>query len=233
MTKKKVVPGQKLSAELDSITTELSDSDKEQERNQRTVVLGALTKYTKSRFQLGEALASYKQACKDDRIWLRASEAISKHRGISQRTLFRILSDYKRVSGTPSTVLAAMEAEGFDPAKRKNASLLQKTTEAISDDPLPEEVQEVVRHSAASLKQQKGKDTMSEDERLVRGLRQDIRKRLANVPDDRLWPLLERAISEEAYEVWGVTEPWQPCITPRAGTRTLDGWQRQAQEMVA
>ncbi len=70
--KNKVIPEQELSALLDSITTELPDEDKEQERNQRTAVLGALTKYTKSRFHLGQALTSYKQACKMERIWLPA-----------------------------------------------------------------------------------------------------------------------------------------------------------------
>jgi hypothetical protein len=34
--KNKVIPEQELSAQLDSITTELSDEDKKQERNQRT-----------------------------------------------------------------------------------------------------------------------------------------------------------------------------------------------------
>jgi hypothetical protein len=233
MNKKKAVPGQKLSAILDSITTELSDSDREQERSQRALVLGSLKKYTKSRFHLGEALASYKQACKLDRVWLRASEAIAKHMDISQRTLFRVISDFERVSGAPQTVLAAMEAEGFDPAKRKNARLLGQIAEATGDDPTPEEAQEIVHHSAASLKQRKGQDPMSEDDRIVWGLRTAIRKWLCNVPDaDRKWELLQEAICQESFEVWGDRKEWTAVITP-CEARTVDDRQGQAQELAA
>jgi len=234
MNKKKVVPRQKLSALLDSITTELSDSEKAQERTQRTLVLGALKTYAKNRLHVGEVLACYKQACKIDRVWLRASEAIAKHMSISHRTLFRILSDYERVSGVPPTVLAAMQAEGFDPAKRRNVSLLQEVTEAIGDDPTPEEAQAVVRHTAASRKQQQGKDTMSDDERIVWELRLDIRKRLANIPDiGHKCELLQEAISGESFEVWGDTEPWTFVVHPVFAARTVDSPQGQAQEMAA
>jgi hypothetical protein len=234
MNKRKVVTGQKLFAQLDSITTELSDSEREQERSQRSLMLGALTKYTNSRFHLGRALASYKEACKVDGIWLRASRAIAKHMSISQRTLFRVISDYERVSGAPQAVLSAMQAEGIDPAKRKNDPLLEEITDAMADDPSAEEAQEVVRHSAASLKQRKAQDPMSEDERIIWELRLDIRKRLANIPhNDHKWELLVEAISEESFEVWGDRDPWTSVITPRPGARTLDGRQRQAQEMAA
>ena len=233
MKKKKVVSEQKLAAILDSITTGLSDSDKAEERSQRTLVLGALKRYANSRFHVGEALVLYKQACKVDGIWLRASEAIAKHMSISQRTLFRIVSDYERVSGLSPAVLSAMEAEGFDPAKHKNALLVEQVTEAIGDDSTPEEAQEVVRHTAVSRKQHKRKGTTPEDERIVWGLRQDIRKWLSKVPDDRQWPLLQRAISEEAFEVWGVTEPWQPCITPQASPRMPSGQQCQTLAVAA
>ena len=232
--KNKVIPEQKLSAQLDSITTELPDEYKEQERNQRTAVLGALTKYTKSRFHLGQALTSYKQACKMERIWLPASEAIAKHMHVSPRTVFRILADYQRVSGVPETVLSAMEAEGLDPAKRKNAPLLEQITEVLGDDPTPEEAQEVVRHTTASRKQQKGKDPVSEDERIVWGLRQDIRRWLSNVPDnDHKCDLLEQSIAEESFEVWGDQDPWRFDITPRPGARTLDDQQHRPREIAA
>lgn len=234
MNKKKVVPGQKLSALLDLITTELSDSDKAQERNQRTLVLKALKKYTRSRFHLGEALACYRQACKLDRIWLRAAEAIAKHMSISPRTLFRILTDYERVSGVPQSVFSAMVAEGFDPAKCKNAPLLDEITDAITDDSSPEQAQEVVRRTAASLKQRKGKDLISEDDRIVRGLRSDIRKRLANVPDpDRKWELLQEAICQESFEVWGDTKEWRAVFTPPSEAETPDGPHGQTQAVAA
>lgn len=231
--KKKVVPGQKLAAVLDAITTELSDSERAQERSQRTLVLGALKNYTNSRFHLGETLASYKLACKVDGVWLRASAAIAKHIRINQRTLVRILSDYQRVAGVPQTVLSAMEAEGFDPAQRKNAPLLEGITETISDATPPEEIQEVVRRTAASLKPRKLKAPMSEDERIVCGLRQDIRKWLSNVADkERKWWLLQEAICQESFEVWGDTEAWIAKITPCAAT-TIDGNEWQTQEMAA
>ncbi len=127
-----------------------------------------------------------------------------------------------------------MEAEGFDPAKLKNAPLVECITETMADDPSPEEAQEIVRHSAASLKQKKAKDPMSEDERIVWELRLDVRKRLAKVSDNHLkWDLLQKAISEESFEVWGEREPWTSVITPTPGARTLDGRQRQVQEVAA
>ncbi len=234
--KNEVKPEQKLSTELDSITVELTDGDKEQERNQRAAVFDAFARYTKSRFHLGQALAAYKRACKMERIWLPASEAIAKHMHVSPRTLFRIVSDYERVSGVSGTVISAMEAEGFDPAKRKHAPLLEQITEAIGDDPNPtqEEAQDIVQQSVSSTKQQKGKDTMSEDERIVRGLRQGIRRWLRNVPDtDRKCDLLEQSIAEESFEVWGDQDPWGLDIIPRPGARKLDDQQSQALEMAA
>jgi hypothetical protein len=234
MKKKNVTTPQKLSALLDSITTELSDSDKEQERSQRTAVLGALARYTKSRFHLGQALTLYRQACKMERIWLPASEAIAKYMEISPRTLFRIISDYERVSGLSETVLSAMESEGLDPAKRKNAPLVEQIIDVLGDDPTPEEAQEVVRHTAESQKQQRVTETtMSEDERIVRDLRQDIRKRLANVPDNgRKYCLLEEAICQESYEVWGERKEWTAVFTPCA-VRTVDDQQDQMQAVAA
>lgn len=234
MNNKKVAPRQKLSTMLDSITTELSATDKEQEKKQRATMLGALTNYTKSRFQLGQALAAYKQACKMERIWLPASEAIAKHLHISPRTLFRIVSDYQRLSGVSETLLLAMEAEGLDPAKPKNAPLLEQVTEVLGDDPTPEEAQAVVRHTAASAqKQQKSKDTISEDDRIVWGLRQAVRKWLGNITDiGHKCELLQEVISGESFEVWGDTKPWTFVVHPDFA-RTLDSPPRQTQEMAA
>ncbi len=131
---------------------------------------------------------------------------------ISPRTVFRILADYQRVSGVPETVLSAMEAEGLDPAKRKNAPLLEQITEVLGDDPMPEEARELVRHTTASPKLQKRKDPMSEDERIVTGLRQDLRRWLSNVPDnDHKGDLLEQALAEESFEFWGDCDLSRRC----------------------
>jgi hypothetical protein len=225
--------GQELSAELDVITTELSENDRSTEQTKRATMLDALTRYATSRYDFGRALAAYKRALQVERVWMSASKAIAKHMGRSQRTVFRILEDYERVAGAPKPVIAAMRKEGFDPAELKNARLLGQVVDMTQAESTPEQTQEVVRKTAALLKQNKGQQTMSEDDQIVWGIRQDIRKRLNNVPDDHKWDLLERAIAEEASEVWGVTEPWQVNFTPRPGPKTVDGRTRQKQQKAA
>lgn len=232
---------QDLSAQLDRIAAELDDSDRLEEKNQRTSLLSALKNYTTSRFRFGQALASYREVCRAEGVWLAASKAIGREIGRSQRTVFRILSDYERVADTPEPVLAAMKREGFDPAALKNEELLNEVTSAIAADSTPNQVRAVVRDTAARLKQTSADkrssgvgNAISEDDRIVWGLRQDIRKWLGNIRDvDRKWDLLEQAIAEEAFEVWKVNESWEALITPRVGATMLNGRQRQPQEMAA
>jgi hypothetical protein len=225
--------GQELSAELDRMASELTVSQRNNEKRVRADMLGALENYTSSRYEFGQALAAYKQIFQVERVWMKASNAIARHIGRDQRTVFRILEDYERVAGAPKPVVAAMKKEGFDPAELKNARLLGQVVDMMPPKSTPEQTQEIVRKTAALLKQNKGQQTMSEDDQIVWGLRQDIRKRLSNVPEDDKWNLLKRAIAEEAFEVWGITEPWQPLITPKAGPQTLDGRRRQEHEAAA
>ncbi len=232
---------QDLSAQLDRITAELDDSVRAEEKKQRRPLLTVLKNYTTSRFRFGQALASYKEVCRVEGVWLAASRAIAREIGRSQRTVFRILSDYERVADTPEPVLAAMKREGYDPAALKNEALLNEVTSAIPADSTPQQVRDVVRKTAARLKQANAKRRSSEggtplpeDNRIVNGLRQAIRNWLRNVPNnDHKCQLLEQAIAEESFEVWGDQDPWGLDIIPRPGGKTLDGQQPQAQEMAA
>jgi len=230
-----------LSAQLDRITAELDGSDRVEEKTQRTSLLSALKNYKASRFRLGQALTSYKEVCRVEGVWLAASKAIAREIGRSQRTVFRILSDYERVADTPEPVLAAMKGEGYDPAALKNEPLLNEVTSAIAVDSTPQQVRGLVRSTAARLKQAKAKKyssdagtRSSEDDRIISGLRQDIRKRLANVPDpDRKWYLLQEAICQESFEVWGDKEKWTAEFTPPWDGGTPAGQQDQKMAVAA
>lgn len=232
---------QDLSAQLDRITAELDDSDRVEEKTQRTSLLSVLKNYTISRFRFGQALASYKEVCRLEGIWLAASKAIAKEIGRSQRTVFRILSDYQRVADTPEPVLVAMKREGYDPAAPKNETLLHEVLGATPGDSTPQQVQKVVQRKAAYLKQTNAKKRssdsgtrISEDDRIISGLRQDIRKRLANVPDpDQKWYLLREAICQESFEVWGDKEKWTAEFIPPCEAGTPDGRQDQPQAVAA
>jgi len=133
-----------------------------------------------------------------------------------------------------------MEGEGYDPAALKNEPLLNEVTNAIPVDSTPQQVRKVVRNTAARLKQTNAKRRSSDsgtpvldDNRIVRGLRQDIHRWLSNIPDnDHKGDLLEQAIAEESFEFWGDQDPWRLDITPRPGATRL-GQQRQAQEIAA
>ena len=225
--------GHELSAELDLIASKLTVPQRNDEKRVRTDMLGALENYTSSRYEFGRALAAYKEVFQVERVWMKASNAIAKYIGRDQRTVFRILEDYERVAGAPKPVIAAMRKEGFDPAELKNARLLGQVVDMTPQESTPEQTQEVVRKTAVLLKHKNSRQTMSEDDQIVWGLRQDIRKRLNNVHDDHKWNLLKRAIEEEACEVWGVTKPWQADFTPRLGPKTVDGRTRQKQEGAA
>jgi hypothetical protein len=221
--------GQDLSAQLQTITGDLTAGEKQHEQQTRAKMLAALQRYTASRYDLGKALAAYKDACRQKGTWVKAAKAIAEHIGRSPRTVFRIVADYDRVAGAPEPVLVAMQEQGFDPAEPKHATLLEQVTTMTPPNPTVEQVAAVVKRSAAHLKQSKAGDTMSEDERIVWSIRMDLRKRLNNVPDERKQELLERAIAEEAFEVWGVEKPLVLSITPKRSARTVFGRRRVAQ----
>jgi len=145
---------QDLSAELDRITAGLDDRDRVEEKNQRTSLLSVLRNYTTSRFRFGQALAAYKEVCRVEGVWLAASKAIAREIGRSQRTVFRILSDYERVADKPEAVLAAMKREGYDPAALKNEALLNEVTSATPADSTPQQVRRVVHNTAARRRSQ-------------------------------------------------------------------------------
>jgi hypothetical protein len=183
---------------LDRIVENLPAAEKVKEEEARPELLGAVQAYGQSRYEFGAALSRYKSVFKKERTWLKISRLIGEHIGRSERTVFRIVADYERVSDAPKAVIMALQDSGLDPAAAKNAPLLEQVTITMPHDPTENEALAAVEQSLAFLK--KGKyGFLCEDDRVVLSLRKDIRKHLNNIPDDRKRPLLERAIAEEAH----------------------------------
>jgi hypothetical protein len=76
------------------------------------------------------------------------------------------------------------------------------------------------------------RQSLTSEERNLYTARIGIRKAVSNVVDNRKLDILREAIAEEAFETWGMTEPFTLEIKPRKSALTLDG-RKRSQEKVA
>ena len=123
-----------VSAHLQDIEVELVDNQDGTAISARETLVAALGHYHSSRFKFGEALAAYKVFFKDGG-WVAAAKVIGKAIQRNEKTIYRIVADYERVSASlPEVAIAELEAQGIDPAAKKNQPII----EAISAMPRTE-----------------------------------------------------------------------------------------------
>jgi hypothetical protein len=84
----------------------------------------------------------------------------------------------------------------------------------------------------AKVRLQIERQSLTSEERNLYIARIGIRKAVSNVGDNRKLDILREAIAEEAFETWGMTEPFTLEIRPRESALTLDG-RKRTQEKVA
>jgi len=88
------------------------------------------------------------------------------------------------------------------------------------------------KEGPAKAKLQIERQSLTSEERNLYTARIGIRKAVSNVVDNRKLDILREAIAEEAFETWGMTEPFTLQISPRKSVLTLDD-RKRAQEKVA
>lgn len=68
---------------------------------------------------------------------------------------------------------------------------------------------------------------LRKQERNERDARLAIRVFLNNIPNDKKQEALARLLAEEAYQVWGLTEPFTIHVKPHRSCLTIDGRKKQ------
>src|SRR5579862_3400304 len=123
---------------LREIEAEQVDNEDGTAVDARENVVDALTHYHNSRFAFGKALAAYK-AFFADGGWVAAAKVIGKAIHRDEKTIYRIVEDYERASKVPEEARKELEAQGIDPAAKKNeaaiSNLVMMDLPAIKADP--------------------------------------------------------------------------------------------------
>jgi hypothetical protein len=212
----------------------------------RQDVLDALANYGKSRFRLGEALATYKTFYSEGRGWMEAAKAIGQAMGRDERTVRRMIEDFQRASQCHPAVIVELESLGLDPAAKKNepllATILEMPSTYVAAEPkaaAAKAVEEV--NTAKKLKRSKkpsqsvpvtddsSSEPLTKAEKQRFAIRLKLRTALTNVPSGRKLAELIAALEEEMFEIWGERNTIEITLTPRSSTLTVDGRGKQEQ----
>ncbi len=118
-----------LAGELERIENSFGDAQGEDLTRTRGALLGAIEKYTGSRFALGHMLLQYKQYFRAERGWVVAARAIGAAIGRNERTVYRIIGDYEIASQLPPVTINALQEMNIDPAAAKNLKVVKKLLE--------------------------------------------------------------------------------------------------------
>jgi hypothetical protein len=185
----------------------------------RLRLVGALETYRNSRYKLGQALCEYKLFYRETRSWIAAANVIGAYLGCDERTVRRIVEDYERVEGVPSIVIKALEDAGFDPAARRNATMIGRIVRMTKSDAKVSPASAVGLAIKEHELNRKGKmvganSTRAEDRHQV-VLRSKIRSALAKFPNDQKLDVLIAALEDEICSEWGIVEPITLTINPR------------------
>jgi hypothetical protein len=94
-------------------------------RQAREGLIGALSTYRHSRYDLGRALRLYKQHFRAEHAWIEAAKVIAAAIDRDEKTVFRIIEDYERADRLPAIILEAMLNQNIDPAAAKHARVVE------------------------------------------------------------------------------------------------------------
>jgi hypothetical protein len=203
----------------------------------RQELVKAAGQYHRSRYRFGETLSIYRAYFLEQGGWVEAAKVIGKAIDRDEKTIFRIIKDYARASKLPATALRQLEAEGIDPAAKKNesvvANILAMPASAVEADPktaVITAVQAAKAEKKAAPTKSAGADSATttpsvpvidaaamlkpKAETLCASIRRAIEMGLAGKPADRKFDELKRAFEEEMYE-WGMRDVRMIVLTPR------------------
>ena len=231
-----------LSARLIEVEREHVKCEDGTEVDVRQDLIDALGQFNSSRYRFGKALAAYKVFFAEERAWMQAAEIIAQAIGCDERTVRRIVDDYVRASQAPEEAIEELEAQGLDPAAKKNAPVLASIVEMPTGQ-VKAKPKEAVAQAVKMVKAAKAaKKTMtaeaptqsdaaqvehvselSREEKQLLAVRSKIRTALANTPNNRKLDEILRALEEEMYEVWGLRDAVAITLTPRPSSLTIDG----------
>jgi hypothetical protein len=94
----------------------------------RQELVEILDHYLSSRFSFGKALAAYKVFFIKEGGWVAAAKVIGKAIHRDAKTIYRIVDDYARASKLPNVAIVELEAQGIDPAAKKNEPIVEAIT---------------------------------------------------------------------------------------------------------
>jgi hypothetical protein len=190
----------------------------------RLSLVNALEGFRSSRYRLGQKLSAYKKFFKANQGWMATAKSIAEAIGCDERTIRRTIDDFERVSAVPDVVIKALQQAGFDPAARKNASIVSKILEMT--DKAADMKPEIAVMKAAQVAKVAAETNCGRSSVIVRllpperrrrlAVRQKIRTALSSVPKERKLAELVAALEEEMYLEWGQAEPVTITITPHA-----------------
>jgi hypothetical protein len=90
----------------------------------RSSILKIADTYGRSRFALGMLLRQYKQFFKLEHGWVATARVISDALNVDERTIYRIVENYERVSNLPHIIIDEMQKQHIDPAASKNIQIV-------------------------------------------------------------------------------------------------------------
>ena len=240
-----------LGALLREVESEHVDNSDGRALDAREAIVSALPTYRASRYEFGRLLAAYKAFFTEDRGWMEAAKAIAGALGCDERTIRRIVEDYRHAAQFPPEIAEELGVQGIDAAAKKTAphisnlltlpvsgarsNLKAVVTAAVNKMKAVKAEKRAKTTTKPSESTRASGDTVIEIKTSAERLRCDIRSKLratlANVPQDRKLAELIDALQEEMYEAWGIQDPLDITLTPVPSVFTLDG--RRKLESVA
>lgn len=161
-----------------------------------------------NRYRLGEILHRYRVAVVRHGAWLPACKVIGRYLGKTERTVRAIAADYARIKRIPAAVIAELERADIDPAKKRNQKVVEIAQQLNQAGIEPEQAvgtararqQRRLAASVAASGEQRPTATpepMTDDEKRILKERNQIRKGLEQVPENRKVDILLASVAEE------------------------------------
>jgi hypothetical protein len=220
-----------LSALLREVETEYFDGDGDVEdmKDLRSRLVAAVGVYRTSRYRLGETLYAYRTALPHG-AWTPVVEAIATASHLTDRTIREILSDYERVRETPAPVVQALQQVGIDPAAKRQEKIVEMAVDSHKAGTPPAEAVEaavaLTRRPVAPVGLSSSDAPLTQDQRWILSLRENMRKTLGKIPPDRRVEVFRAAAAEELWFQVSSKEPI--TIVPTKPTLDLVGRRRSA-----
>jgi hypothetical protein len=220
-----------LSALLREVETEYLDGDGDVEdmKDLRSQLVAAVGVYQTSRYRLGETLYAYRTALPYG-AWTPVVKTIATASHLTDRTIREIISDYERVRKTPAPVVQALQQAGIDPAAKRQEKIVEMAMDSHKAGIPPTQAVQaafaLTRRPVAPVGISSGDAPLTQDERWILSLRENMRKTLGKIPQDRRVEIFRAAAAEELWTQVSSKEPI--TIVPTEPTLNIVGRKRTA-----